>query len=287
MDLPSNPPKGTGIFYLQGTKGIRATVPVAVTGSEVSPEGDVIAHHVAPLTGGEYTLKLVPGLKDAVFSEKAEEKVVLVPDTIRFLSVDDERSVSLVGDLSSEKEAAEKELSFVQLYGDGQRYGASFQNAPHLSSLMSKHASADDAVFMLCMAGYDAVSANSLVKQATLSSVRIPVEDLSPIQEKRAGVDVSHLRQDLVKEAAALPDIQTIDSVLSLGFITPDNVNTFLSRIPYLERALNHTCELVLAARLGLSEIPEYASARAMRGLDSVIQGLKALSLRNTQEEEL
>jgi hypothetical protein len=39
-----------------------------------------------------------------------------------------------------------------------------------------------------------------------------------------------------------------------------------------------------LASRIGLTELPEFAAARAVRALDDVIQGLRALSLREVQE---
>ena len=87
-----------------------------------------------------------------------------------------------------------------------------------------------------------------------------------------------------MKEAAVLPDVMTVDAVLSLGFINSENVRMYASRTPYLEKCLSMVCELLLGARIGLTEISEFAAARCARALDETIQGLKALALRDVRE---
>jgi hypothetical protein len=85
---------------------------------------------------------------------------------------------------------------------------------------------------------------------------------------------------DLVKEAAAIGDPETIDNVLALNFLTPENVHGFLEAIPEYESSLSKLCELLVAARLGLSDVPERAVSSAVRGVDGALQGLKKLQLR-------
>jgi hypothetical protein len=58
----------------------------------------------------------------------------------------------------------------------------------------------------------------------------------------------------------------------------------YVSHLPYLDRALSMVCELTLASRLGLNEVPEFAAARACRALNEVVEGLKALALREVDE---
>jgi len=140
--------------------------------------------------------------------------------------------------------------------------------------------------------------AHALVKKAGLyhrPEHVIGVRDIRPLSavmdevQKIAEEKVAQarsFRRDLVKEASILPDIQTVDSVLSLGFINPENIRTFVGKLPYLDRALNTLCELTLLSRLGLNEVSEFAASRACRSLDEVIQGLKALAMRSTDERE-
>jgi hypothetical protein len=292
VNLPNDDPGGTGVFYMSGENGVQATVPVTVTGNEEGTDGANILL-VKTLTGGEYRLKQVPGLKKLI--PASDDGMVMVPDGIKFMSLSQELAVPLVGTAGElGKTAADLAASKVTIFGDGMGYGMRFQHAPNLAATMPKRASADEVVFMLCLAGQDSQTAHKLAKQAQIGFAEAPVQDIQLARDtvepaienaKVAGEAVGKLRRNLVKEAAVLPDIQTVDSVLSLGFINPENLRTFVSRLPYLEKALSQTCELTLAARMGLTEVPEFAASRAARGLDDVIQGLKALAMREVNEE--
>lgn len=293
VNLPNDDPGGTGVFYMSGENGVQATVPVTVVGTEEATDGATVLL-VKTLTGGSYRLKQVPGLKKMLPSEG--EGTVMVPDGIKFMSLSQELPVPLVsrpGELN--KTASDLNLSKVTIFGDGLGYGMRFQMAPNLEASMPKRAaSVDDVVWMLCLGGHGPQEAHQLAKQAQQGFAEAPIQDIrlardivEPALEKakHAGAEVGKLRRNLLKEAAVLPDIQTVDSVLSLGFINPENIRTFVSRLPYLEKALSQVCELALAARMGLTEVPEFAAARAARGLDDVIQGLKALAMREVNEE--
>jgi|SaaInlV_165m_DNA_2_1040747.scaffolds.fasta_scaffold02424_3 hypothetical protein len=89
----------------------------------------------------------------------------------------------------------------------------------------------------------------------------------------------------LLKEAAALAqeaDQDTVDSVLSLSFLTPENTQSFLEALPDLETCVTKLAELLIAVRLGLKDVPEAAVSSALRGLDRTIDGLKAMQSRST-----
>jgi len=85
----------------------------------------------------------------------------------------------------------------------------------------------------------------------------------------------SGLRSDLVKEAAEIDDAMTVDALLSLGFINPENLAKFVSYRPVLVKVLDYLAELTLAARLGLKDLTESALVTAMGRLQEVVEGLK------------
>jgi len=92
----------------------------------------------------------------------------------------------------------------------------------------------------------------------------------------------SSFRRDLVKEAAAFADQETVDNILSLGFLRPDNIKNFSDYLPELEKTTNKLADLLFASRCGLSTVPEEAVESAMRNTDQVISGLRTL-----QEQEM
>jgi hypothetical protein len=74
-----------------------------------------------------------------------------------------------------------------------------------------------------------------------------------------------------------LQDGDTIDSVLSLGMITPDTVIEFINGIPKLEDSADKLADLLLHIRVGMSTVPEVAVEACMRNLVQIIKKLKEL----------
>ena len=184
-----------------------------------------------------------------------------------------------------------------RVWSDGQRFGLEFENMPKVASLLSTtDLSRDEAAFALCLVGADIPTArHTLDKVASTSDVvtlagTVDVKLASDytglaLDAGRDAVALTRsLRQDLLKEAAVMPDAQTVDAALGLRFINPENVRMYVGYLPYLEKTLSMICELTLASRLGMSEVPEYAAARAARSMDDAIQGLKGLALRDVDE---
>ena len=73
-------------------------------------------------------------------------------------------------------------------------------------------------------------------------------------------------------------DDNTIDAVLSLGFLTPETVSVFLSYMPYLEDSINRLADLLLAVRLGLKLLNENSLRTALFSTEETVNGLKLLS---------
>jgi hypothetical protein len=295
VDLPyAEPAPGRkGLFYCAGPAGIMATTPVTIEGMEGEMDGgDSIL--VTSMLGENSKIRLVPGLKKLV----ASGNEFMMPSSARFMQIDDESSVALC---SSPEEMGKTSAAMLTpkavLYGgDAVEVSLRFEHMPKLASQYGTTVDHAEAVFALCAGGLDSRSALTKVAEAatgrtvTVSGLEDVVLAADVMTEARQKVAASSaavlaLRQELIKEAAVLPDAMTIDAVLSLGFINTENVRMFVSRLPYLEKCLNHVCELLLASRLGLSEVPENPTARAARALDDVIQGLRALALRKVEED--
>lgn len=286
VNLHEAPPQGSGLFYVAGQGGIEATVPFKIVGSEGGMDGSDVMH-VVSMTGSPHRLRFVEGLKAMV---PGKEEISL-PKGARFLPLNKEAPVPLIDDLDAVKTSSYAQ-PFIALRHGGDIVDLTFHGLPGLESVTPKQASIDDAVFTLCAAGMVPMQAHALVKHAERTQrteYAIGVHDVRPLATFMAGIEKSAtakvaqargLRRDLLKEASVLPDIQTVDSVLSLNYINPENIRLYVGKLPYLDRALNTVCELTLFSRLGMSEVPESASARAARALDEVIQGLKGLAMR-------
>lgn len=286
MNLPSSKPQGSGLFYVATPTGIEATVPFQVIGGEAGMDGGDLLH-VKSLTGQEHTIRLVEGTKAMVPGDGE----IVMPASAKFLPLNKEQPIPLMNDMDAMKVSA-LSRPYIAIRHGGNVIDFEFHDLPGFKQAALKEASYDDAIFTLCAAGLTPTRAHQLVKQAG-DSMRtehvIGVHDVRPLSTFMSDVhktaservtETKELRRDLLKEAAYLPDIQTVDSVLSLGYINPENLRLFVGKLPYLERALNVIGELVLLSRIGASEIPEAAAARAARALDEVIQSLKGLAMR-------
>jgi hypothetical protein len=103
--------------------------------------------------------------------------------------------------------------------------------------------------------------------------------------EKRAGHKEifkkisSILKKDLVKEASAISDPDAVDVVLSLNFINENSLSGFIENIGEMRRILSELSKMLVASRLGLSDLDESAIKKSMEGLDEVINGLENIKL--------
>ena len=84
----------------------------------------------------------------------------------------------------------------------------------------------------------------------------------------------------LIKEADSLGDPSSVDAILSLGFLNIDNVSRFVAFLPDIEKVQSKVGTLLLAARLGLTELPQDHLSRVFFALEQSIAGLKRLAAR-------
>lgn len=153
-----------------------------------------------------------------------------------------------------------------------------------------------DAEFTLGLLGVDGITAKQKVAEARRKGqVKLAgLKTITLLNERYAGAEkrasallrkVPDLRVDLIKEAAQLTDQGTVDSILALNFINPDNLDTFVNYLPELEQTSEKLSEMLLYSYLGMNELPEGAVERSMKNLENVITGLKSLSESGPQEE--
>ncbi len=153
-----------------------------------------------------------------------------------------------------------------------------------------KIASLEDCLLALgCMGASDASAKIKIAEalqfgEAQFSAV---IRELAPERDVNFTVaDIADIRQDTIKVAttmlaAANPD--SVDALLSLNFITPENVLRAVDATPMYEQALSSLCRLLINVRLGLREVPEDACLSAIKGLTRAVDGLKRLQVLSTQ----
>lgn len=89
----------------------------------------------------------------------------------------------------------------------------------------------------------------------------------------------SGLKATLVKQAAEIEDSSTVDTLLALNFLNPENMAKFVSFLPVLVKAADHLAELAVACRLGLSSVNESSVVSSMHKLQDIINGLKGVEI--------
>ena len=87
------------------------------------------------------------------------------------------------------------------------------------------------------------------------------------------------LRKDLTKEASVITDPEAADVVLSLNFINEDSLRGYVENIDEMRRTLSQLSQMVIASRLGLSDLDESALEKSIQGLDDVVKGLENIKL--------
>jgi hypothetical protein len=282
---PIADPAGMGVFFVNGPGGMTATVPVQISGSEASMDG-TDAYHVTTALGVPAVIRKVTGLKNMVGS--AGE--LMIPAHAEWMPITGQE-VQLASAADQIQKVASIPEAVSVLWIPGGDVRLMYRMMPKLASISPTQMPAADAFWYLGLAGLSAKAAADLMTKSASTGTAAMFEgtkDITLIQDiyasslvkKAADTErVFSLRVDLTKEASVLPSTATVDSVLSLQFINSENIRMFISKLPYLEQSLNTLCELLIAQRMGIQALPEGALTRAIRGLDSVTQALRAMSM--------
>jgi hypothetical protein len=280
-------PEGTGVFY----KDSQATIPLTVKATMAAPEEGGVILHGETFDGRGVQIMVQPNIAAPTPGPEGE---FLIPDTWSWLPLDTAEKTALISspeDLHKEGTALRSLASVTLRYG-GDCFSVSGFPVEKLASEETDFLSLDDTLFLLAGLGTNLAYAQKKLGEAAAWNRPISVlveRDIKTAAEvmnesrktaSRVVQSMPHLRKDLVKEAAVIPDPSAVDTVLSLGFLNPENLGTFIGAIPEIDSSQMKMCELLLASRLGLAEVPSPALEKAIRSTEEVLEGLKILAFQ-------
>jgi len=292
-------PRGLGVFYKTDGKGIIATIPFTVM-TAVSVEG-VRYYAAQTMEGMEVQITPSDGIRRPIATSPTE---IAMPADYVWMPLNGQ--VELMGagadPMMPAKIASFSSSAVIRAWTDG--YGG-LQGAKLTGPVFEKVGSGDygvpDAIFYLAAAGVPQNLSVALMEKAAMTGEPVRIYGLrtlspDPAIVKEAFADavadiattrgpvpkpVCLLKEamaiELYKEAKALAGVDSLDTLLSLGFINAENVQDFVNAIPELEETQSKLASLVFATQLGLQSIPKTAAVRAMTSLEEVITGLKGL----------
>lgn len=265
-DLINGPAAGYGVFVFAGDDDMVATLPVNVKGG----------------TQGGYLIEKADG------SQMTYEP----PPDAQFVPLHKSDSVTLVSSVEGAAVLGKQASEYITLRAAGyDNFSLSGGSVDKLASEQREWIGLDDALFLMGGLGLTPDCATEKIAEAvgTNAPVTFASEGFTLMDERNEdSMKTAHeklqsfpvLRRSLVKEAESIADPMAVDTILSLGFVNPDNMYTFVTYLPQLELTQSRLCEMLIASRLGLQSIPTNALERTVRTLEEVIQGLKVLAFQ-------
>jgi hypothetical protein len=219
-----------------------------------------------------------------------DDTTFVLPDHTVFLPIN-------VTEASFEKSAehiqvaAKSQADFVKVASNGTRWTISGDAVSAIPEPERQNVVRAQAAFVLGAVGLPQDSVTPILKQATRGTrevqVRYEIQDKGLFEKYAEDLSTQYYEafnkvrcpgHSLVKAAAqAVEDVQTLDALLSLGFLSPQNIEVFINYIPELESALGHVSELLVASRLGLG-LNEQALKNCMDTTDEIIQDLQFIA---------
>lgn len=293
FNLPeASPPRGMGIFYKTDGKSLMATVPYNIV-SEVTVEGRTY-YSVQTQEGMQLQIVMSQGLQRPVASSQNE---IAMPADFKFLPLDN--PIQLAGAENMQKAAqaeAWETMGEIRAWEGGVKL-----SGPVFEKMGSGEHDWADGLFWLAASGLQQNQALPVLEKAAHTGDVVRLFGLQPLSgrdewleetAKEAAFDMSvwakvlPAKVNLIKEASAITmdkeasamvGVATVDSILSLNFLNPENVTLYAEHIPQLKESAEKLAELVLACQLGLQSVPKTAAVRSMFAIESVIEGLMAL----------
>lgn len=309
-NLPSGPaePRGMGIFYKTDGRSIIATVPYTVMTS-VTVEGT--QYYAAQTTDGmEVQIAPSDGIKrPTMVPIPGQAPQVAMPIDWTWLPLDNEIEVmgmmnpstgDVADPMAGQKQASMPTMAEIRAWRDeGNESGGVHLSGP----VFAKHGSGTydwaDGVFWLAAAGCPQNLSMALFDKAASAQAAVKIYGLRPLSREetpaprneefeKAAATMRELvpRPCLLKEAMvlemdkqakALVGVDSLDTLLAVGLINPENIQDFVDALPDIEETQSKLASLVFAVQLGLQSIPKTAAIRAMNSLEDVIRGLKGL----------
>jgi hypothetical protein len=287
-------PQGMGAFFSVEGDELQCTVPMTISASMTGPDpAEPVTMQAETFDGRPAEVSLQPNIQTVVASPEGK---MLIPGHWQWTPLGDQGTVALASsepEVSKQGEALRK-LASVEVLSSGDEYTIRGLPVEKLAADQRQWVDIDGAMFLLAGLGVD--QAYGMRKLAEAQTGQAPVEVrigrlIKTAKERKeqariaaAAMSIPALRRQLFKEAAVVTDPDAVDAVLSLGFINPENITTFIDYLPQLDCAQSKLCELLMASRLGLSDVPEGALEKSVRAMEEVLEGLKALAFQSPAE---
>jgi hypothetical protein len=291
LPIPENPDvRGLGVFLKTNGKAIMCTMPYNIV-TKVHVEGN--GYFAAQDLNGN-DIRIIPsqGIVRPVASSTTD---IAIPADFKFMPLENPVQLAAGNELMKAAQAnAYETMAEIRAWEGGCRL-----SGPVFEKVGSGEHDWVDGVFWLAAAGMPQNLSAACLEKAASSGKPIRMFGLQPLSTrdetyhealKEAAIDmldteipqrVNLLREisaiTFDKKASALVDTASVDAVLALNFLNPENVETFIDFLPQLEEASTKLASVVLAAQIGLQSIPKTAAVRAMFALEDVISGLKSL----------
>lgn len=277
-------PSGYGTFYSPQTNSV--TEPIQINYSTINQNGNTT--HV----GSDRFGNTINAVRNSNITKLAYigGNSYAVPTSSKWISLPN-AEVSLKSSEDNIKTASISNLNTtLEIRRNGDQYSFSGKPVEDLSKNDTQFISKEAAEWLLATMGLPieklaGLSTKTYMKVAGARTI-IPLAKYIDRMEKKASEGNRNfnwkLSCDLIKEAALIPEEDTVDKILSLGFLKPDNVKKFAGYLPELEKTTNKLADLLFASRCGLSSVPENAIESAMRNTDQIISGLRSLQEQQT-----
>lgn len=290
--VPSSAARGHGVFFSEEGGLPVATIPLSLSATVQTTGEDSLPHFQAETFDGR---PVQVSVQPYVQSVQPADGTMLIPASWAWIPLDGATETSLAETPEEVKTASSiaRSISSVAVRAGGpDSFSLSGWPVEKLSADARSFLTQDDALFLLVGLGADPTYAQKKLASAVLGNrpVSVKVARHLKLAEEVRGEDYveaanyleasPRFRHRLWKEAAAIPDPVAVDSVLSLGFINPENIATYIGYLPVLDEAQRRMCELLIGSRLGIRELPDGALERAIRALEDVIEGLKVVAFQ-------
>lgn len=284
-NLPDDEPRGDGAFYtIEGGDAV-ATGPVTIGSSAAGPDG--LPHLQATDAFGNQ-LQIIQ-MEGMTAPQRISDVEMAIPASWKFMRLNNQTQLAGSADQMGKDQAVKQASASATLFFNGSFNLVGGCGLEKISADLRQDLDHVSAEFMLGVLGVDGATAKmkvaearrkGQVKLANLKTITTMGERYATSTKTASALmkKMPDLRRDLTKEAAALQDEGTVDAILSLNFINPENLSTFIGYIPELEEVAEKLAEMLLFAFLGMKELPEGAIEHAMKGLEDVLVGLKSLA---------
>lgn len=282
MALPESLPHGYGAFYDPQENVVTEPINIKFTAGYANDSSP--PNYIAHTTSG----KAIQVQRNKVAHKIAHviNNSYIIPERMQWLPLPN-KEIEVKSDLKDNVADYNNINSTIEIRNTGDEYSISGRPVEKIGH--TQFLDREEAEFILGTMGIGAeklaeADKKKYVKVAGARTI-IPISEVIDRKDREAIKLASkfpwHLKKDLTKEAAVLQDEDTVDKVLSLGFLNKDNIRNFAGYLPELERTTNKLADLLFASRCGLSTVPETAVESAMKNTDEILSGLRSL-----QEQE-